>query len=94
MSNTTFDQSKSSQKTVCQKSLVEISSNIHMYHIIIYNIPTLSTCNSVVELSFKKGRVQTDSVRARCTRIFDARAYEAFLSGSKGHFNIESLGPV
>ena len=48
----------------------------------------------VVELSFRKGRVQTDSVRALCTLIFAARAYEAFLSGSKGHFNIGSFGPV
>ena len=50
--------------------------------------------NTVVELSFRKGRVQTDSVRALCTQIFAARAYEAFLSGSKGHFNFGSFGPV
>ena len=49
---------------------------------------------AVVELSFRKSRVQTDSVRALCTQIFAARAYEAFLSGSKGHFNIRSFGPV
>ena len=56
--------------------------------------PELTTLVAVVELSFRKGRVQTDSVRALCTRIFAARAYEAFLSGSKGHFNIGSFGPV
>ena len=50
--------------------------------------------STVVELSFRKGRVQTHSVRALCTLIFAARAYEAFLSGSKGHFNIGSFGPV
>ena len=38
--------------------------------------------------------VQTDSARALCTPIFAARAYEAFLSGSKEHFNIGSFGPV
>ena len=36
---------------------------------------------TVVELSFRKGRVQTVSMRALCTRIFAARAYEAFLFG-------------
>ena len=48
----------------------------------------------MVELSFRKGRVQTDIVRALCTRIFAARAYEVFLSGSKGHFNIGLFGHV
>ena len=49
---------------------------------------------SVVELSFMKGRVQSVSMRALCARIFAARAYETFFSGSKGHFNIGSFGPV
>ena len=48
----------------------------------------------MVELSFRKGRVQTVSTRALSTQIFAARAYEAFFSGSKGHFNIVSFGPV
>ena len=48
----------------------------------------------MVELSFRKGRVQAVSMRALCTQIFAARAYEAFFSGSKGHFNIVSFGPV
>ena len=48
----------------------------------------------MVELSFRKGRVQTVSMRALCTRIFAVRAYEAFFSASKGHFNIGSFGPV
>ena len=43
----------------------------------------------IIELSFRKGRVQTVS-----TQIFAARAYEAFFSGSKGHINIVSFGPV
>ena len=61
-----------------------------------YKHHSSSYCSSiaVVELSFRKGRVQTHSVRALRTRIFAARAYEAFLSGSKGHFNIGSFGPV
>ena len=41
----------------------------------------------MVELSFRKGRVQTVSMRALCTQIFAARAYEAFFSGSKGHLD-------
>ena len=49
---------------------------------------------AVVELSFRKGRVQAVSMRALCTQIFAARAYEAYFSGSKGHFNIVSFGPV
>ena len=49
---------------------------------------------TVVELSFRKGRVQTVIMRALCTRIFAARDYEAFFSGPKGHFNIGSFGPV
>ena len=48
---------------------------------------------AVVELSLRKDRVQTDSVRALRTRIFAARAHEA-LSGSKGYFNIGSFGLV
>ena len=48
----------------------------------------------VVELSFRKGRVQTVIMRELRTRNFAARAYEAFFSGSKGHFNIRSFGPV
>ena len=49
---------------------------------------------TVVELSFRKGRVQTVSMRALCRQIFATRAYETFFSGSKGHFNIGSFGPV
>ena len=49
---------------------------------------------TVVELSFMKGRLQTLIMRALCTRMFAARAYEALFSGSKGHFNIGSFGPV
>ena len=49
---------------------------------------------SVVELSFRKGRVQTVGMRALCSQIITARAYEAFFSASKGHFNIGSFGPV
>ena len=45
---------------------------------------------AVVELSFRKGRVQTVSMRA----IFAFRAYEGFFSGSEGHINIGSFGPV
>ena len=50
----------------------------------------------VVELSFRKGRVQSVNMRALCTQIFTDRAYtcKAFFSGSKGHFNIGSFGPV
>ena len=43
---------------------------------------------TVVELSFRKGRVQTVSIRALCMQIYTARAYAAFFSGSKGHYNI------
>ena len=50
--------------------------------------------NTVVELSFRKGRVQTVIMRALCTRFVAARAYEAFFSSSKGHFNIGPFGPV
>ena len=50
--------------------------------------------SAVVELSFRKGRSQTDSMRALRTQIFATRAYEAFLSGSKGHFNIGSFDSV
>ena len=38
--------------------------------------------------------MQAVSMRALCTQIFAARAFEAFFSGSKGHFNIVSFGPV
>ena len=48
----------------------------------------------MVELSFRKGRVQTVSMRALCAQIFASRAYDMFFSGSKGHFNIGSFGPV
>ena len=50
--------------------------------------PSVRRATAVVELSLRKGRVQTDSMRALCMRIFSARAYEAFFSGSIGHFNI------
>ena len=33
-------------------------------------------------------------MRALFTRIFVVSAYEAFFSGSKGHFNIGSCGPA
>ena len=49
---------------------------------------------TVVALSFMKGRVQTVIMRALCTRMFAARAYEAFFSGSKGQYDIGSFGPV
>ena len=49
---------------------------------------------ALVELRFRKGRVQTESMRALCTGIFAVRVYEAFFSGSKGHFNIVSFDPV
>ena len=49
---------------------------------------------AVVELSFRKGRVQSVSMRALCKRIYAATAFEAFFSGSKGLFIIGSFGLV
>ena len=48
----------------------------------------------MVELSFRKGRVQTFCMRALCMQILAAKTYEVFFSGSKGHFNIGLFGPV
>ena len=42
----------------------------------------------MVELSFWKGRVPTVSMRALRTRMFAAKAYEAFFSGLKWLFSI------
>ena len=43
---------------------------------------------------FQEGREQTVCMRALCTQIIAARAYEEIFSCSKGHLDIGSFGPV